>query len=155
MGLRHKSREIALTALYQSEMTSTPVEEGFPLLCDTFEVNQKAIPYAQELVDGISASWDDLNARIGKQAQNWRLSRMSVLDRNIIRIAAYEMLFRDDVPPRVAIDEAIELAKRFCTDDSPAFINGILDAILKSLPVGKPAASGVANTTTGSGIDEE
>ncbi|MFZ5775864.1 MAG: transcription antitermination factor NusB [Thermodesulfobacteriota bacterium] len=151
MGLRHKSREIALTALYQAEMSGNPVLEGFPLLCDTFEVNQKAVPYARELVEGIAGRWEELNGRIGERAQNWRLSRMSVLDRNIIRIAAYEMLFRDDVPPRVAIDEAIELAKRFCTDDSPSFINGILDAILKSLPAGGQADAG-GTTTTGSGI---
>lgn len=112
-------------------MTATPVSEKFPLLCDNFEVNKKAIPYGRELVEGITDKWDALNDRIAKSAVNWRLSRMSVLDRNIIRLATYEMVYRDDVPPRVAINEAIELAKRFCTDDSPSFINGILDAILK------------------------
>jgi N utilization substance protein B len=133
MGTRRKSRELALNALYQGELTATSPEENFPLLCDNFEVNKRAVPYGRELVAGIAERWEEINARIAESAVNWRLSRMSVLDRNIIRLAAYEMLFRDDVPPRVAIDEAIELAKRYCADDSPSFINGILDAILKNI----------------------
>jgi len=137
MGTRRKARELALTALYQGEMTSTSAVENFPLLCDNFEVNKKSVPYARELVEGITERLDEINDKIAESAVNWRLSRMSVLDRNIIRLAAYEMLFKDDVPARVAIDEAIELAKRYCTDDSPSFINGILDAILKNLDHGK------------------
>jgi len=114
-------------------LTATSPVENFPLLCDNFEVNKRAVPYGRELVAGIAERWEEINARIAESAVNWRLSRMSVLDRNIIRLAAYEMLFRDDVPPRVAIDEAIELAKRYCADDSPSFINGILDAILRNI----------------------
>ncbi|HIJ79644.1 MAG: transcription antitermination factor NusB [Desulfobulbaceae bacterium] len=133
MGIRRKARELALNALYQGEMTATPVAEKFPLLCDNFEINKKAIPYGQLLVDGITDNWDVIDKKIADSAANWRMSRMSVLDRNIIRLATYEMLFQKDVPNQVAINEAVELAKRFCTDDSPAFINGILDAILKTL----------------------
>ena len=133
MGIRRKARELALNALYQGDMTATPVADKFPLLCDNFEVNKKAIPYGQQLVDGITDNWDAIDRKIADSAANWRLSRMSVLDRNIIRLATYEMLFEKDVPAHVAINEAVELAKRFCTDDSPSFINGILDAILKTL----------------------
>lgn len=133
MGNRRKSRELALNALFQGEMTATSPVENFPLLCENFEINKKAIPYGQELVYGITGKWEQLNAKIEESAVNWRVSRMSVLDRNIIRLAAYEMMFKDDVPPRVAIDEAIELAKRYCAEDSPGFINGILDAILKNI----------------------
>jgi N utilization substance protein B len=133
MGIRRKARELALNALYQGEMTATKVAEKFPLLCDNFEVNKKAIPYGQQLVDGITGNWDAIDKKIGESAANWRLSRMSVLDRNIIRLATYEMLFQEDVPAHVAINEAVELAKRFCADDSPSFINGILDAILKTI----------------------
>lgn len=114
-------------------MTATSPVENFPLLCENFEINKKAVPYGQELVHGISDKWEELNAKIEESAVNWRVSRMSVLDRNIIRLAAYELMFKDDVPPRVAIDEAIELAKRYCAEDSPGFINGILDAILKNI----------------------
>ena len=133
MGNRRKSRELALNALFQGEMTATSPVENFPLLCENFEINKKAIPYGQELVYGITDKWEEINAKIAESAVNWRVSRMSVLDRNIIRLAAYEMMFKEEVPPRVAIDEAIELAKRYCAEDSPGFINGILDAILKNI----------------------
>ncbi|MCX5875500.1 MAG: transcription antitermination factor NusB [Deltaproteobacteria bacterium] len=133
MGNRRKARELALNALFQGEMTATSAVENFPLLCENFEINKKAIPYGRELVYGITDKRDALDAKIEESAVNWRVSRMSVLDRNIIRLAAYEMMFKEDVPPRVAIDEAIELAKRYCAEDSPGFINGILDAILKNI----------------------
>jgi len=133
MGNRRKARELALNALFQGEMTATSAVENFPLLCENFEINKKAIPYGRELVYGITDKRDELDAKIEESAVNWRVSRMSVLDRNIIRLASYEMMFKDDVPPRVAIDEAIELAKRYCAEDSPGFINGILDAILKNI----------------------
>jgi len=133
MGNRRKARELALNALFQGEMTATTAVENFPLLCENFEINKKSIPYGRELVWGITEKWEEINAKIAESAVNWRVSRMSVLDRNIIRLAAYEMMFKDEVPPRVAIDEAIELAKRYCAEDSPAFINGILDAILKNI----------------------
>jgi len=133
MGNRRKARELALNALFQGEMTATSAVENFPLLCENFEINKKAIPYGRELVYGITDKWGEIDAKIEESAKNWRVSRMSVLDRNIIRLAAYEMMFKEDVPPRVAIDEAIELAKRYCGEDSPGFINGILDAILKNI----------------------
>lgn len=137
MGNRRKARELALNALFQGEMTATSAVENFPLLCENFEINKKAIPYGRELVYGITDKWQEIDAKIATSAKNWRVSRMSVLDRNIIRLAAYEMMFKEDVPPRVAIDEAIELAKRYCGEDSPAFINGILDSILKNIDKGK------------------
>jgi len=133
MGNRRKARELALNALFQGEMTATSAVENFPLLCENFEINKKAIPYGRELVYGITDKKDEIDAKIEESAKNWRVSRMSVLDRNIIRLASYEMMFKEDVPPRVAIDEAIELAKRYCAEDSPGFINGILDAILKNI----------------------
>ena len=133
MGNRRKARELALNALFQGEMTATSAVENFPLLCENFEINKKAIPYGRELIEGITDKWEEINAKIAESAVNWRVSRMSVLDRNIIRLAAYELMFKEDVPPRVAIDEAIELAKRYCAEDSPGFINGILDAILKNI----------------------
>ena len=133
MGNRRKARELALNALFPGEMTATSAVENFPLLCENFEINKKAIPYGRELVYGITDKRDEIDAKIEGSAVNWRVSRMSVLDRNIIRLASYEMMFKEDVPPRVAIDEAIELAKRYCAEDSPGFINGILDAILKNI----------------------
>lgn len=129
MGIRRKARELALQALYQGEMTGLPALDTLAVICDNFEVNRKALPYGRELVEGIVGHQAEIDAAIEKSAVNWRLSRMSFIDRNIIRIAVYEFRFAEGVPAGVAIDEAIELAKRYGADDSPAFINGILDAI--------------------------
>lgn len=133
MGIRRKAREVALHSMYQSELTAASLVDSFPRLCANFEVNQKAVPYARELVEGVAAHWDAINDLIQENAAHWRLERMSVIDRNIMRIAIFELCYMDDVPANVAINEAIEVAKRFSTDDGPAFINGILDAVKKSL----------------------
>lgn len=132
MGTRRKSREIALQALYQADMTARSAAETLPLLCANFEVSRKALPYGEELLAGVAANQAAIDETITASAAHWRLDRMSVIDRNIMRIAVYEFRFRDDVPAGVAINEAIELAKRFGADDSPSFINGILDAIRKN-----------------------
>jgi len=128
MSLRRKSRETALQYLYQHELSGAS-DESFDSLCANFQVTRKAIPYARTLVDGVTGHREELDAVILSSARNWRLDRMSVVDRNILRIGAYELLYQEDVPATVAINEAIEIAKRFSADDSPSFINGILDAI--------------------------
>lgn len=132
MGTRRKSRELALQALYQGDMTAASPLDTLPLLCDNFEVGRKSLPYGRELIAGVVANLAAIDAVITASAAHWRLDRMSVIDRNIMRIAVYEFRYRDDVPAGVAINEAIELAKRFGADDSPAFINGILDAVRKT-----------------------
>lgn len=133
MGIRRKARELALQALYQGEMNGEAPEKTLALLCEHFVINKKAVPYARELVSGVSERWDELNTLIQRNAANWRLSRMSVIDRNIIRLATFELCCKEDVPPTVVINEAIEVAKRFSSDESSAFINGILDAIKKGM----------------------
>ena len=132
-SLRRKARELVLQSLYQSELSGKSVPETFRLLREHFEINKKALPYASELVDGLVANEDDLDQRISQQAQNWRMERMSLIDRNIIRIGAYELCFRPDIPAEVVINEALEVAKRFSTDEASPFINGILDGIAKSV----------------------
>jgi len=118
-----------LQALYQAEMCDL-TDESFTSLCANFEVPKKAVPYARTLVDGVREHREEIDRTILAHARNWRLERMSVVDRNLLRIGTYELLFREDeVPATVAINEAIEIAKRFSADDSPSFINGILDAI--------------------------
>ncbi len=129
MGYRRKSRELTLQALYQAEIGAMEPLEHFALLCDNFKVDQKVIPLAQALLTGIADHAGEIDALITQHAKNWRVGRMSIIDRSLIRLGVYEVLFRDDVPPTVAINEAIEIAKRFSTDDAPSFINGILDAI--------------------------
>lgn len=128
MSSRRKAREIALQALYQAEMSGAEATD-LTLLKESFEVAKKGIPYAQILVNGITEQREKIDAVIRQHAKNWRVDRMSIVDRNLLRIGIYELLFQEDVPSTVVINESIEIAKKYGTDDSASFINGILDAI--------------------------
>jgi transcription antitermination factor NusB len=126
---RTRARELALQALYQLDLRGPEVlgQVDRVLAGDTAEPEVRR--FARQLVDGCWAHREDLDARIATVADNWEIHRMAVVDRNILRLASYELLFLDDVPPKVAINEAIDLAKRYSTADSGAFVNGILDRI--------------------------
>ena len=131
MGARRKARELALQMLYQFDLSGN----GPDTIIDTFEDLQKSKPntreFAVKIFRGTVSHLDDLDGMIQAQADNWRLSRMAVVDRNIIRMSVYEFLHETDTPKLVVIDEAIEIAKKFGNDKSSQFINGILDGILK------------------------
>jgi N utilization substance protein B len=129
MGIRRKSRELALQSLYQAEMNGGEVVDQFAVMCDNFHNAKNAVPYAKDLLLGIKKNLSSIDELIKQYAKNWRADRMSVIDRNLLRIGVYEVCFAEDVPATVAINEAIEIAKRFSTDDSSSFINGILDAV--------------------------
>lgn len=136
MGTRRNSREIALQFLFQEDFTLGPdqqygydLAERFELFCSLFQVNKKARSYALELLRGVSEEIARLDLLIGEAATNWRLERIAPTERNLLRIAVYEMLEREDVPPQVAINEAVEIAKRYAGEDSPKFINGVLDSV--------------------------
>ena len=93
-------------------------------------VNQLAeVPFARELVDGVLSRQKEIDEKIESHSLNWRLHRMSAIDRNILRIAVFELLYLDDIPPKVSINEAIEIAKTYGDKNSPAFVNGILDQV--------------------------
>lgn len=135
MGVRRRAREAALQFLFQEDFK---LEEGhreeelverFDAFCTLYQVNKKARPYAQELLQGIIKIQGKIDANIGEAASNWRLSRLAATDRNILRLAVYEMISDTEIPDQVAINEAVEIAKRFGSDESPAFINGVLDAV--------------------------
>jgi N utilization substance protein B len=130
-GLRRKARELALQCLYQIDQSGNP-DADIDLITQNFQATKKAVEYGNLLVGGIKTHLDELDTLITTHSQNWQVSRMAVVDRNILRVAFYEMLHVDDVPDAVAVDEAVEIAKRFSTDDGPAFINGILDAFCKT-----------------------
>lgn len=136
MGARRKARELALQMLFQHDMSGNPTDQ----IIDTFEELQKSKPntreFAVRIFRGTVAHLPGLDEMIQAQAENWRLSRMPGVDRNIIRMSVYEFLHEDDTPKLVIIDEAIEIAKRYGTDKSPQFINGILDGILKRYNLG-------------------
>ncbi|MCL1980353.1 MAG: transcription antitermination factor NusB [Proteobacteria bacterium] len=134
MGLRRKSRELALQFLFShdfQECTDAPGElvRDWKLFCQSFEAGPKAIPYGLILVEGIGRHLAEIDALLAGHSHHWRVERMSAVDRNILRIAVFELRYGDDVPTQVAINEALEIAKRYSIDDSVAFINGVLDAI--------------------------
>jgi N utilization substance protein B len=137
MGARRKARELALQMLFQFDMSGNQPE----MIIGTFEELQKSKPntreFAVKIFNGTIAHMTDLDDMIQSQAENWRLSRMACVDRNIIRMSVYEFLHEADTPKLVIIDEAIEIAKKYGTDKSPQFINGILDGILKKHHLGE------------------
>ena len=130
MTRRTRGREIALQILYQTEQNSGfgPVEvRGFVerrLLGEA-----KLIEFAEGLIAGVQANKAKLDALISEAAENWRIDRMAAIDRNILRLGAFEMLYCADMPAKVAINEALELAKRYSTAQSSRFVNGILDRL--------------------------
>jgi transcription antitermination protein NusB len=117
---RSDQRRDAVFALYQHEVTGRPLEE----LLDG------AKPFTQELAVQVDAAQAELDGLIARHSKGWALERIAPLERNIMRVALYEALHRDDIPVEVAIDEAVELAKQYCGTDAPGFVNGILGAAL-------------------------
>lgn len=138
---RRRSREIALQVLYAMEMSDTPPQEAMELfygLFDSeedlpFDIPMDVRPFAEKLIMGVELHQNEIDRLITASSQHWRLYRMPVVDRNILRIALFEMLHCPDIPPKVSINEAVELGKIFGSEDSGAFINGILDHILPQL----------------------
>lgn len=127
MSARTKYRKRALDILFESELQGLAVGGT---LADRLEVNDPPInAYTRQLVEGVIANADRIDALITEHARGWTLDRMPAVDRNLLRIATYEIIDVDDVPAAVAIAEAVELAKELSTDDSPNFINGVLSAI--------------------------
>jgi len=131
MGARRKARELALQMLFQYDMAGNAPAT----IVSTFEDLQKSKPntreFAVKIFQGTVDHMQEIDDMIQLQADNWRLSRMAVVDRNIIRMSIYEFMHETDTPKLVIIDEAIEIAKKFGTSKSSQFINGILDGILK------------------------
>jgi N utilization substance protein B len=126
---RSDQRRDAVFACYQRDVTGRPLAE----LIGT------ARPFTREIAEGVEAERDRLDAEIAGHARGWDLDRIAPLERNIMRVALYEIGQRDDVPTEVAIDEAIEMAKRYCGADAPAFVNGVLGAAVRAQEAGGDA----------------
>jgi N utilization substance protein B len=120
---RRDARRRALEILYEADLKDRPIGR---VLDAHLSGDDPPPDFTVELVRGVGAQQPELDARIQAHARDWRLARMPVVDRNLLRLALYEILYRDDVPTAVAIDEAVELAKQLSTDDSARFINGVL-----------------------------
>jgi len=132
MRKRSLSREIALQVLYQMDITHDPLEQswdGFWLSSDLEQIDQPVRDFARDLVKGVSENVAAIDEKISSYARNWELERMAVVDRNILRLGVFELLFRSDIPPKVSINEAVELAKKFSELKSGKFVNGILDKV--------------------------
>ena len=129
MKKRTRARELALQALYQLDIQGDEFAKDIGEFLNSEEADAETVDFALGLVRGVTAERDEIDAKISSVAQNWDITRMAVIDRNVLRMASYELLYRDEIPPNVSINEAIELGKRFSTKNSGAFINGILDRI--------------------------
>ena len=119
---RTDQRRDAVFALYQREVTGRPLEE----------LLEGARPFTRELAEGVDASREELDARIAEHAHGWTVQRIAPLERSIMRVALYEVGYRDDVPAEIALDEAVGLAKRFCGAEAPGFVNGVLGAAVRA-----------------------
>jgi N utilization substance protein B len=131
MRLRSKAREVALHLLYEIEISKIEVTLAFQAYLENNPQRQEVIDFSTSLIEGVTKNIEQLDSLIKKYVKNWEIDRMAVIDRNILRMACFELLFLEEVPPKVSINEAIELAKRFGDLDSPRFVNGVLDKIYK------------------------
>lgn len=148
-GPRRKARELALSALYMMDMQSgmgvagsareAPIRETDSEENEVIErffkerssASEKVLQYARKLVNGVREKREDIDRRIEEASEHWKISRIARIDRNILRLSAFEILFDSETPPPVSIDEAIELAKKYGSEESSAFVNGVLDHITR------------------------
>jgi N utilization substance protein B len=137
MGARRKARKRALDVLFESELRRLPVGAT---LAERLSAEPPPNPYTVELVNGVVEHIDRIDALVSAYAQGWAMPRMPAVDRNLLRIAAFELLYVPDVPPAVVISEAVDLAQQLSTDQSAAFVNGVL-ARLAELERGGEAVS--------------
>lgn len=134
MRKRTQAREVALKILYQKDITKRKVQFAI----DAFWENEETEPdpevksYAEKLIKGVDGNLETIDSKITHYATNWQLKRMAVIDRNVLRLGVFELCLSPDIPPKVAINEAIELAKKYGDLESGKFVNGILDKIHKT-----------------------
>jgi transcription antitermination factor NusB len=141
MGNRRFSRELVIQFLYLTEMNEGEITSQLESFWENNSCEKDVQSFAEDILNDIFDHKKEIDARLEKYSDNWTLSRMTVIDRNLLRMAASELMYSKTVPPKVAIDEAVEIAKKYGAEDSPNFINGILDRILKELKPDIPQAS--------------
>jgi len=127
---RRRAREYALQILFQLDIIKTSFDENlFKNFWEESEEEEDVKEFASALIRGTLEHLEEIDKAIEQVAEHWSLKRMAVVDRNILRLATYEFLYRNDIPPLVTINEAVEIAKKYGTEESSAFINGVLDKI--------------------------
>jgi transcription antitermination protein NusB len=142
MGKRRRAREAAIQYHFWRDLQHGETPERMDDFWDFCPVKPNVREFAQPLIEGMVAHLPEIDGQIKRYCENYNLNRISAVDRNVLRLAIYEMLFRDDIPPVVSINEAIELAKTFGGAESGGFVNGILDRVRKDLT--RPAREAVA-----------
>ena len=152
MKRRSKARELALQTLYQVDLTKDDDRKQVDKILAEQDADKEPRDFARDLVYGTLDHKDEIDEMISEVTQNWAIARMAVIDRNVLRLATHELLHRDDIPPKVSINEAIEIGKRFSTTNSGAFINGILDKIMNHY---LPDKVNELNEGEGATIEEE
>ena len=141
MGKRRLSREFVIQFLYLTEMNEGEIQNQLQLFWENNPAAEDVQLFTEVILKDVFDHKEQIDVRLEKYSDNWTLSRMTVIDRNLLRMAASEILYSKTVPPKVAIDEAVEIAKRFGSEDSAHFINGILDRVLKEMNSDTPQAS--------------
>lgn len=132
MRRRTKARECALKVLYQIEMTKDDYNDALRIFWEREpQIEETVKEFTGQLVKGVKDGIKEIDDTISKYAANWQINRMAVVDRNILRIATFEILYLDDIPPKVSINEAVDIAKKYGDTNSGKFVNGILDKISK------------------------
>jgi len=131
MGMRRRARELALQMLYQYELTGASSDEIQANFEEWRSAPEGVQSFAALLFEGALDHRDEIDDELGQQTAHWRLERLATVDRNILRLALFELLHHADTPPAVVIDEAIEIAKKFGAGDSARFVNGVLDGFVK------------------------
>jgi N utilization substance protein B len=126
---RSRAREVALQLLYQHDQNARSPRSAIETFARQRLKDPAVVPFCLALYDGVVNQTAEIDRRIGAAAENWKVSRMAVVDRNALRLGAYELLFTPETPAGVVLDEAIELARRYGSADSPAFVNGVLDKL--------------------------
>lgn len=130
MQERRRAREFVVQVSYAHEIQDADLDQTFDLLAETSELSDELIQFSRELVHGVVAHRQEFDDLIASKSRNWDLKRIALIDRLILRMALTEFFYFKDIPPKVSISEAIEIAKVFSTEESSSFVNGILDAIL-------------------------
>lgn len=133
MSSRRSAREWVVQFLFQNDFNPGNIEQALPEFWKGKSPDLKSKQFVEDLIRGVIASLKQIDALIQSYAEHWEIKRMNAVDRNIIRMALYEMLFRPDIPPIVSINEAVDIAKRYSSMESGKFVNGILDRALRDL----------------------
>jgi N utilization substance protein B len=133
MGTRRQARELAMQALFYMDMQNDASLQMLESFCENFQPPKKVQSFFMALVNGVLENRSEIDNLIERYSKNWKLNRMSGVDRNVMRIAVYELLCCEDIPPKVSINEAVDVGKKFGTEESGAFINGIMDSIRDAL----------------------